>query len=128
MRSRPVRALVLAALSAAAVAGCGSNNNPEERSTIAGPSNGPQMVAAQDVVSVVRASSAITQHCRRPPQRALTTLIRVYQANPQGIVDWAGATADKSMTLVLEQKRDQLEKCGNKAAAAELDRALQSGS
>jgi hypothetical protein len=127
------RRLPLAALAAAclAVAACGSDedNNPEQQSGYGGGSaSSEQLLPAEDVRRVQVAREAITRHCENPPDSAIRTLVNEYRAGPDRIFDSGSAGQDKSMTMILEEKRDELRTCGADEQAAQLDRALASGS
>ncbi|HEU4656149.1 MAG TPA: hypothetical protein VFR97_01425 [Capillimicrobium sp.] len=121
MRIRPP----IVALACLAVAGCGANDdNPEEQSRVDASGNSPALVPAADLPAVERAAEAITTRCEQVGDAPVRTLIRVYEQGPEDIYDAGDIYRAKSMTQILEIKRDELRECGQDELAGRLDDAL----
>lgn len=115
-----------AALACLALAACGdTNNQPEEPSGESpGGAHSPALLAASDLARVQEAMESITTDCEGTSREDARTLVSVFEQAPEAIYEPGNATVGKSMTEVLEIKRDELQACGRDDLAAELDQAL----
>lgn len=119
--------LIAAALTCALLAGCGGNDDqggsfeePERRGS--GSSGG--LLAAADVARVQGAMESISTDCEGATEEDAQALVEVFEEAPEGIYEPGNANVGKSMTQILEIKRDELAECGRDDLAAELDQAL----
>jgi len=117
---------ILALLAVAALAGCGSDNPEEPSSPAQGPGN---VLPAEDIARVDQAVRTIRASCAdgeadERVSAATRTLVQVFRAAPDGIVDSAQATTAPSMTDLLESQRDALRRCGATDEVQQIQRAL----
>lgn len=136
-RSKIRRAAALLLVSGAALAfgACAGLGGGEEGdlpgSSRQGPASGGDMLAAADVEVVIRAQRQIAA-CRdggdtRGVDAAVTRLIAIYRDGPDEIFQFGSSTREgRPMSDVLEEIRTGLQRCGDAAAVARVDRALQS--
>lgn len=123
---RSMTTTTAAALACLALAACGeTNSQPEEPSGESRASGtSPALLAASDLARVQRAMESITTDCEGATRSDARTLVEVFELAPEAIYEPGNASVGKSMTEVLEIKRDELQACGRDDLAAELDQAL----
>jgi hypothetical protein len=122
MRTTLIPALGLACL---ALAGCGSDSQGSfEEPERSGPATGSGLLPATDVARVQQAMESISSDCEGATDDDAQTLVQVFEEGPEAIYEPGNANVGKSMTEVLEIKRDELAECGRDDLAAELDQAL----
>lgn len=110
-------ALVLAGL---AISACGGGNGDASDSRQLSPTESQRVIDAQ--VAIGRYCKG--GHGRRGVERAIDSLIAVYGAGPERLFTAATPTTIRSL-LMLEAR--QLARCGLRAEAAKLRRALAGG-
>jgi hypothetical protein len=122
---RSVLAIVVASL---ALAGCGSQANPEQPKP-AQPSAQGNELSATDLATVAGAYRTIRDRCEgladtAAANGAAAALVRVLRANdPELIADFNDAPGPLNLRATLRDAAGQLRRCGATGAAARLTRA-----
>ncbi|HEY8583568.1 MAG TPA: hypothetical protein VIL49_11495 [Capillimicrobium sp.] len=115
------------ALACLVLAGCGQNSssNPEEPGGSAASGTSPGLLPATDVARVQEAMESITSDCEGATEEDVDKLVGAFEDNgAEAIYEPGNANVGKSMTAVLEIKRDELAACGRDDLSAKLDRTL----